>query len=346
MLAVRELTKLKGTYVNALSLNDVLYTSYLSIGTVSGRRASRAAWNGLGTNHQNLPKHSKLGLRYRGCLIARPGKIFVSCDQKGAEDWVVQGMIVDNGGSSNGLEELRAGVNRHQKLAARLFGKPLADCAKDAGDPPGVWYDLGKRTRHAGNYGMRGNRMSETYAREGKHFPATVCDALIAQFHFIEPDTQNKFQAYVERELLRCRCLSTPIGRVRQSLSIRPYSDNSAVFREFYSYIPQSTVGDNTGLAIIHCERHDPGLVVLDAHDALTLEVADNLRAVKSAVELLENAFDRTLVFPNGTEIKIPLEFELGYDMKNIVKFDRSDQTEEIYQRAQTFKQVVDQVIH
>ena len=116
MLRIRELTKVKGTYIDAKLFNNILYCSYVPHGTVGGRRSSRTNFLGLGTNHQNLPKYSDLGKAYRKCVVARPGKIFVACDQKGAEDWIVQALIADNGGGFAGLDELRSGINRHQNL--------------------------------------------------------------------------------------------------------------------------------------------------------------------------------------------------------------------------------------
>ena len=342
ILEVRELSKLKGTYLDALLYQDTLYCTYVAIGTVSGRRSSRANFLGLGCNGQNIPKHSALGKAYRQCLVARPGKIFVACDQKGAEDWIVQAIIVDNGGSSRGLDELRAGINRHIKRAAFLFGKPESEVGKSSGDPPGIYYDLGKRTGHGNNYGMRGNRMSETLAKYGVAVPPTVCDALLEKANQYEPDIRHKFQGYVETTLKATRCLTTPIGRIRQFLGLRPYADNSTVFREAYSYIPQSTVGDNTGLAMVYMEHVEPGLVVADGHDAVYTEVDDTVESVTHTTELLASAFDRTLRFPNGTEVVIPVEYELGYTMGDMFSYEpRTNKTlEKAYTLAKVNKAV------
>jgi len=340
ILATRELIKIKGTYVDTQLYNNVLYCSYISIGTVTGRRSSRANFLGLGTNGQNIPKHSKLGKMYRHCIVSRPGKIFLSCDQKGAEDWLVQGIIADVTGNEAPLNELRAGINRHRKLAAILFGKPESDCTKDS-----MYYYLGKRTRHAGNYDMREQTMSETFAREGHAIPPNVCRGLLDKFHIAEPDIQKGFQTYVIDELTRNRELVTPIGRRRTFLALRSYSDNSSIFREGFAYIPQSSVGDNTGLAIIYCERQRPGLVVADGHDAVYLEVDDDSDSIRKGIALLDASFDRTLTLPvRGVEIKIPVEFELGYNLRDMVTFEPVG-LDKAYETAKANKNL-DTIIH
>lgn len=326
ILRVRELNKMLGTYINVKLANDILYTSYVVTGTVTGRRASRTNVFGLGTNLQNQPKHSELGRRFRRCLVARPGHIFVQCDQKGAEDWIVQAIIVDTGGPTFGLDELRSGINRHKKLAAFLFSKQEAQIDKSGGE-----YFLGKKTRHSGNYNVQAPTMSSALAKEGYMVPEAFCAWLLQKFHEAEPGIKANFHAYVEHELTNKHMLRTPLGRERYFLSLRNYSDNSSVFRDAYAYIPQSTVGDNTGLGICYCEDHrrpewnlyENG-VLLDGHDAITLEVPDTDEDILDAIQVLTNAFDRELKFPAGTTIKIPIEVEVGYDLLKMTPCEHS----------------------
>lgn len=315
VLAVRELSKMRGTYVNAKLADNVLYCSYVVTGTVTGRRSSRKNFLGLGTNHQNQPKHSDLAKKFRECLIARPGKIFVYADQAQAEDYMVQGIIADVSGDRRGLDELESGVDRHRKLASFIFAKPAEECGKDTPER-----FLGKKTRHAGHYGMQGPKMSLALAQEGFSIPSEMCDYFLTKFHEAEPSIRNVFQKWIEQQLITKRMLRTPLGRERYFLGLRPYSNNSDIFRDAYSWIPQSTVGDNTGLAILWLEDNSPGLVIMDTHDAATLEVDDNDTTILNAVALLQKAFDREIVFPNGLRIKIPVEIEIGYDMKGMKK--------------------------
>lgn len=311
-LRVRELNKVKGTYVDAVLADETLYTSYVTTATVTGRRGSRTNVFGLGGNAQNLPKHSDLAKMFRECLVARSGKIFVQADQKGAEDWIVQSIISDQQGhKSPGLVELEAGVNRHKKRAAFLFSKPETECTKET-----PFYLMAKKAGHAGNYDMQFRRLAEEFTKEGFFIPENYCEWLLTKFHEYEPGIRQVFHKWVQKTLMDTRTLITPLGRERIFYALRPFSDNSEAFREGYAQIPQSTVGDNTGMAILYYEIRQPGHILMDGHDSVLAEVDDSLESVRSCISLLERSFNRDIRFPNGLTLQIPLEIELGYDMK------------------------------
>ena len=312
VLQTRELSKIKGTYVNAKLADGVLFCSYVVTGTVTGRRSSRATIFGFGTNHQNLPEHSILGKKFGRCLIARPGHIFVTCDQSSAEDWIVQAIIADQSGDPSGLDELRRHVDRHAKLGAFIFAKPLAEC----GDGTMYRY-LGKKTRHAGNYDMVPFRMSQALAAEGYTITQNHCEHLLNQFHIFDPKIRGVFHAYIQQEMMSSRTLRTPLGRERYFFGLRPFSDNHKLFKEGYAYIPQSTVGDNTGYAIIYIEEHYPNHVILERHDSITLEVPDTPVDIIHAYGVMHEAFRRTLRFPKGLEIEIPIDTKIGYNLQD-----------------------------
>lgn len=322
ILRVRELNKVLGTYVNAKFANDIMLSSYSVTGTVTGRRASKANYLGLGTNGQNQPKHSDLGKRFRRCLIARPGKIFVSCDQIQAEDWIVQGLIADIGGDDRGLKELKEGLDRHARLAAFIFSKPIAQCGKDTPER-----FMGKKIRHAGNYDMGSNRFAAVMAQEGFTVPESHCNALLEKFHGYDPGIRQIFHKYVQEQLKTTRQITTPFGRTRQFFSLRDFSDNKKIFKEAYAQVPQSTVGDNTGMSVLWLELHHKGYVVMDGHDAVVLELDDNLQAIRDGVRWLGEAFRRVIRFPRGLELVIPIEFEIGYNLQEMKKCADSQET-------------------
>jgi DNA polymerase I-like protein with 3'-5' exonuclease and polymerase domains len=338
ILRVRELNKIKGTYANATLLDSILYTSYAVTGTVTGRRSSRETpftsegGHKIGTNVQNLPKQSELGKKFRECIIARPGKIFVSCDQVQAEDWVVCGIIADVSGNRDGLNELLKGIDRHKRLAMQIFQKPESECSKGT-----MFRLMGKKTRHAGNYGMQAPKMAVELAKEGFSLGIKYCETLLGRFHAYEPEIRNSFQSSIESSIRLTRTLRTPVGRERYFFGLRPDADNSKIYKEAFSYLPQSTVGDNTGLSILFCEQKSHGKVIMDTHDAVTLEVNDEEEEILAALELLRDSFDREFTFPKGTKIKIPIEATLGYDLRNEVEIhDFSDSS--IYSAIQEVK--------
>jgi uracil-DNA glycosylase family 4 len=309
ILRIRELEKFKGTYVDQKLFHDTSYTNYNVAGTLGGRRSARKNFLKFGSNHQNQPKHSDLAHEYRKMLVARPGKILVFCDQVQAEDWIVNGIIADVAGIRTGLDELLAGVDRHKKLAAYLFSLPESECGK--GTPQRF---LGKKVRHAGNYDMRENRMAAALAKEGYSMSPAICAKLLGRFHENNPEIRGVFHEWVKINLAKRRSLESPLGRSRSFFGLRPYSNNDKLFKEAYSYVPQTTVGDNTGMAVLYCESHDPGLLIHECHDSIGLEVDFDFDRVLGAMKLLDGAFDRIIKFANGLEIKIPIEFELGFN--------------------------------
>jgi DNA polymerase I-like protein with 3'-5' exonuclease and polymerase domains len=319
-LRVRELNKVLGTNVDARLGAGVLYSCYSVTGTVTGRRASRKNFLGFGSNGQNQTKHSDLGDRLQQVFVARPGHIFIACDQASAEEWIVWGIIADVSGVTRGIQELlnsiATGISRHARLASQIFGLPL----EKTNNKECLEYFLGKKVRHAGNYDMRENTMAAQLAAAG--FPVSIpfCKAILDKFHQVEPEIRGVFHKYVEHEMRTKRLLKTPLGRERIFHGLRPYGDNSKVYREGYAYIPQSSIGDNNGLAVLHCETVQPGLVLADGHDSILLEVKDTIEDVIKGVALLDKAYDRIMRFPNGYEVRIPIDFRIGYSMKGLKK--------------------------
>jgi uracil-DNA glycosylase len=315
ILRGRELTKFKGTYVLQKLHNNISYTNYNVAGTLGGRRSARKNFLGFGSNHQNQPQHGDLAKEYKKIIVARPGKVFVYCDQMQAEDWIVNGIIADVSGVRTGLDELISGVDRHKRLAAFLFGLPESACGKDT-----IQRFLGKKVRHAGNYDMRENRMSGALAKEGFDIKPQICAALLEKFHENNPEIRSIFHKWVEVNITKRRRLDTPLGRSRTFFGVHPYRDNSKLFKEAYSYVPQTTVGDNTGLAVLYCENNGPKLVTHECHDSVRLEVEYSFSRVIEALLLLKEAFNRVIRFENGLEIVIPIEYEVGFSFGSQIK--------------------------
>jgi uracil-DNA glycosylase len=319
-LRVRELNKVLGTNIDTRLGAGVFYSCYSVTGTVTGRRASRKNFLGYGSNGQNQTKHSDLGEKLQGIYVARPGSIFIACDQASAEEWIVHGIIADVTGNDRGIRELqesiKTGISRHARLASQIFGLPL----EKTNNKECLEYFLGKKVRHAGNYDMRENTMAAQLAAAGFPVKISFCAAILAKFHEVEPEIRGVFHKYVEHELRTKRELRTPLGRVRTFHGLRPYGDNSKVYREGYAYIPQSTIGDNNGLAVLHCQTVHPGVVLADGHDSMLLEVPNNFNALLEGISLINKAYDRVIRFPRGYEVRIPIDFRIGYSVKGLKK--------------------------
>jgi hypothetical protein len=128
--------------------------------------------------------------------------------------------------------------------------------------------------------------------------------------------------------MIATRSLTTPFGFTRQFFGLRDSGDNKKLFKEGYAQIPQGTVGQNTGFAILWLETYHHGYVTLDDHDAVTLEVASTAHSVWEACTWLRTAFDRIIRFPRGLELTIPIEIEIGFDLANMKVLKCADLSE------------------
>jgi hypothetical protein len=178
---------------------------------------------------------------------------------------------------------------------------------------------MGKKVRHAGNYDVYANELSSAFSKENFQVAPSTCEWLLQRFHAANPGIRGVFHKWVQEQLIATGTLTTPFGRVRQFFGLRSYSDNKKIYKEAYAQIPQSTVADNTGMSIIYMESVAPGLVVTDGHDSITIETEDSITRILQGISKLSKGFDRIIRFPNGLEIKIPIEFEIGYDLQNMV---------------------------
>lgn len=323
LLKIRELATLKARYINANLYNQsgqpVFLTNYNCAGTVTGRRGSRKHTFGYGGNAQNFPKHGELAKIYRRCLVSRVGKIFLMVDQMQAEDWPTSALA----NNTEALEDLINGVDRHRKLGCLIFDLQW-DHYSDS-----VWKDsierfLGKKTRHANNYGMRGNTMSDSLAKEGHSLTPVQCQAILDKVNLVDPSVDKVFHKYIKEQLDACRKLTTPFGRERFFLGLRPgeVGANNKIYNEAYSYIPQSTVGDNTGFAVYELETGDDatrGCCIQESHDSIIQEIDNDVDTIWTFIQATKRAFERRIRFHNGIEVQIPVEGEISYDFASTV---------------------------
>lgn len=319
LMSAKELITFRTRYLNAKLIFDTYYSSYSVTGTTTGRRSSKKNAFSLGGNSQNFPaRMGALSDQWKETIIARPGRVFLFVDQMQAEDWPVQSLASNYAA----LEEMRKGVNRHYKFASAIFGTPIDDLkvGRANGDHKSeLEYNLGKRGRHANNYGMQPPRMSEILAGEGYSVPILMCQHILNKINEVDPNVKGVFHEYIKNCLSASRMLITPLGRERQFFGLRDNDRNYAIFNEAYAYIPQSVVGDNTGMAVLYLDGCND-YVVQEGHDSIVQEVPDQITELTKVFLDTQAAFKRTIRFHNGIEIEIPIEAAIGYDWKNKVK--------------------------
>lgn len=282
LLEHRELTKLKGTYADALPelINPVtgrVHTSYNQTGAATGRLSSS------NPNLQNIPIRTELGREIRRGIIAPPGTALLSVDYSQIELRILAHFSQD----TTLLQAFAQGQDIHAATAAAVYGIPLESVTKEQ-------RSFAKRVNFGLIYGMGPHRLARdsslTYS-EAQSFIRTYFDRLPGVERYLK-ETKER----ARREPLR-----TLFGRPRAfSILMNPDSRPAQIQAEERVAINmpiQGSAADIMRRAMIdvHAALKRSGLgarMVLQVHDELVLEVPEDELERTSAlvIEIMENA--------------------------------------------------------
>jgi DNA polymerase-1 len=287
ILEHRELTKLKGTYVDALPamVNPTtgrLHTSFNQTGTVTGRISSD------NPNLQNIPVRTELGRQIRKAFVAPPGHVLLAVDYSQVELRV----LAHISGDPTLLEAFRQGQDIHRTTAAAVNGIPFED----------VTYDQ-RRFAKSVNFGLLYGMGAFRLARDS-NLTLSQADAFITAYFERFP----RVKAYLEETKVLAAeqgYLETLMGRRRYfpELQRTGSSRTSAIARQraerqAINMPIQGTAADIMKLAMlkVHLRLQEKGFnarLLLQVHDELVLEVAkDQLQEVaRLVVNTMQDAF-------------------------------------------------------
>lgn len=119
ILDYRQLSKLKGTYVDALPQlispeDGRLHTTYNPAGAATGRLSS------TDPNLQNIPVRTELGREIRSCFVPEPGWVLLSADYSQIELRLLAHFSSD----AALLEAFQRGEDIHTRTASEIHGVP------------------------------------------------------------------------------------------------------------------------------------------------------------------------------------------------------------------------------
>jgi len=117
ILEHRSLSKLKGTYIDALPLlvskqTGRLHTAYQQVVAATGRLSS------TDPNLQNIPIRSELGQKIRAAFVAAPGQVLIAADYSQIELRVLAHLSKD----PLLVDSFRSGEDVHTRTAIEMFG--------------------------------------------------------------------------------------------------------------------------------------------------------------------------------------------------------------------------------
>jgi DNA polymerase-1 len=296
IIAFRELTKLKSTYIDALPLminrkTGRVHTCYNQAVAVTGRLSSN------NPNLQNIPVRTERGREIRKAFVPRDGDhVLVSADYSQIELRIVAAIS----GDPNMVEAFKLGKDIHTATAAKVYGIEESEVTKEMRYKAksvnfGIIYGQGA-------FGLAENlKISRGEAKE-------IIDNYKKQFPNIQQymDTQMKFaqqNGYVETLLGRKRWLKDINSA---NFTVRGYAERNAINMPI-----QGAAADMIKLAMIkiHNEFKQRGFkskMILQVHDELVFDACvDEVDTIKPIIiECMQSA----LKLPND----VPASAEIG----------------------------------
>ena len=296
ILTLRSESKLHGTYYT-MDLDDDgrMRCSYNPVGTKQGRISSSKTIFGKGGNLQNQPPPMK------AMMMADEGYLAIGHDLGQAENRVV----AYDANESKMIEAFEAGVDIHKLTASLIYGIPIEQVTKKQRD------EGGKRANHGLNYDLGYKSFAVYY-----QIPESESRFIVERYHQIYPGVR-RWHAVIRDELQRTRTLTNLFGRRRVFMDRWGYD----LWKEAYSYIPQSTVAEvvnQRGVRFVY-ERQDlfaPVELLNTVHDSLIYQVplSAGIEYIAETILTVKANLERPLT-ARGREFSIPVDTKIGFTL-------------------------------
>ncbi|MEO1288960.1 MAG: DNA polymerase I, partial [Chloroflexota bacterium] len=292
----RELTKLKGTYVDALPelvnpKTGRVHTSYNQTGTSTGRFSSSDP------NLQNIPIRTEIGREVRRAFIAPEGYKLLAVDYSQIELRIMAHISEDKTLRSAFAE----GQDIHQATAAAVFDIPADEVTYEQ-------RSFAKRVNFGLMYGMGEYRL----ARESDLTLAEARDFIKTYFERI-PGVKNYIDT-TEKQALEQGYVETLRGRKRYFRHLQDgKTSGNRVRGELRAAINmpiQGTAADILKIAMIRLyeklNRSDlRAKMILQVHDEIVLEVPDEEldQTIELVVTTMQSAYELAVPIVANAEV-------------------------------------------
>ncbi|MBN8670283.1 MAG: DNA polymerase I [Chitinophagales bacterium] len=296
ILAFRELSKLKSTYVDALPTminpkTGRVHTSFNQAVAVTGRLSS------IDPNLQNIPIRTDRGREIRKAFTSRgDGWTLLSADYSQIELRIVAAIS----GDENMIKAFVENKDIHTATAAKVYGVAESEVTGEM-----------RRAAKAVNFGIIYGQSAFGLAESlgiSRTEAKTIIDNYFTEFSSIKKymdDTINfaRETGYVETLMGRKRYLRD-ITSANQT--VRGYAERNAINSPI-----QGTAAEMIKLAMVkvHHELKKSGLktkMVLQVHDELVFDVPED--EVAQVTELIKINMERAMALPHG----VPIVAEAG----------------------------------
>ena len=307
ILEHRQISKLKGTYVDALpglvGEDGRLHTTYQQAVAATGRLSS------VDPNLQNIPIRSALGRRIRRAFVAPPGKLLLGADYSQQELRILAHVSGDAGLKA----DFAAHSDIHLAAAARVLGVKAQDVT------PHI-RSVAKMINYGIAYGL-----SDFGLADRLKIPREEAQRFIADYFTAYPGIR-RYTVEIRMLARDQGFVTTLLGRRRYlpELSARNGALRSAGERMAINMPIQGTAADGMKIAMVRMdaamrERGMRSRMLLQVHDELVFETDEQeLPALASlASEVMEGAL------PLDPPLEVALK--VGTDWETMDRYVRAD---------------------
>lgn len=313
-LRFAKLDTMRGIYERlAPGVDGRVRTVYNPAGTYTGRfNSSEAFYIPHSTNLQNLPgdleaKRSPL-YAVRDILVPEPGEVFVYADLSQSEARIVARLADDR----LLIELWEQGRDIHKWTASAIYG-----CKEE--EVTAEQRYVGKRARHALNYGEGANRFWRVVNSDadvsGVALTLTEAKRIHTAYHTLHPNLDAIWWDRVERMLRGDALLTNCFGRTCRfypRIDWQTGEPDQETLRAMIAWEPQSTSVDclNTGMLDLFRQEQGNGFRLLfQGHDSVLLGV--DKHRVRHVARLAKTTLEREITV-NGRSFVIPAEVFVG----------------------------------
>lgn len=324
ILKERKARKTTGTYVKAKvsPIDSKFHTTYNITGTETNRTSTSKPKAPVvaepeGLAFQTLTKHGDVGADLRVMFIPSPSKVLLEADLSACQARIVAHLSHDDDAialmNRKDFKKNKFGIKDdiHTWTAILVTALMFEDIDDEI-------RQLGKKTRHAGNFGMGKRRLS--MMAQISEWRAGRC---LERFHEANPKISQVYWVEVQQALA-----DNNMKLVAPSGSVRMFFERwgEEMFKEAYAHLPQVIEADHRADAGFRVAARAPWIdFLVEAHDSFTVEVPGDDKHICEAARIFKEELEVPIDFskcslPRG-ELVIPCDIQIGRkNWKEMVK--------------------------
>lgn len=302
ILRYRTVQKLVSTYIDNLpelvSTDGRLHTTFLQTGTTTGRLASRDP------NLQNIPTRTEEGKSIRRAFVAAEGMSLVSIDYSQIELRIAAMLS----GDAKLIDIFHRGEDVHTGVAVRVFGVHADEVTSEMRRKAkiinfGILYGMGVNA-------LRQNLGDDTSRAEAQAFLTAYFQTFTRLAEYLE-ETKEQARTYGYTETMFGRRRLFP-GITSNAPFIRAQAERMAINAPI-----QGTQADIIRIAMVQMndwiekeELNESVKILLQVHDELVLEIADN--QLQTVIPKLEDIMKQAMAPEQTSGVPVLVDVAVG----------------------------------